>query len=320
MMDVDGMFPTETSSTPSAQGWLDTLPTEIKILIMCQLDDPSLPALIRASPIYRQIFKTYRSEIHTAVTLNTLRARKIDLELQTPLCWLEVSTEVPEPREYKYEPRSLESAMFAYRRQFLRENPRRKFSEHCYVCHRLAAEYISCDENFAYHHLQEAQNDQASEEGCVACREDVIDGLEHQFMVSRPIRLIPEHCTALCTIQDVVGWYWPDTEGEIYCFERPAAAAHRFPLHTYRLMIMESYCSEKKFWEMLASKMYAEDPWFKELRARNKINKPRDIQYWIELERNEPMDRSTLGAIHFSTTMDWIDKEGLADAWNWLRI
>ena len=315
-MDVEGILSTETGPTPLARGCLDTLPTEIKILIMCQLDDPTLPALIRASPIYRQIFKTYRSEVHTAVTLNTLRARKIDLELQAPLCWLEVSTKVPEPREF----RTLHCAIVVYRRQFLRENPRSRFLEHCSVCHRLAVEYISCDESFAYHRLQEAQNDQDFERACVACQEDVIDGLECQFMASRPIRLTPEHCTALCTIQDVVGWYWPEFESEIYCFERPAATAYRFPLHTYKLMIMESFCSERKFWEMLASKMYAEDPWFKELRIRNKINKPRDIQYWVELERNEPMDRSTFGAIHFSTTLDWIDKEGLADAWNWLRI
>ena len=70
---------------------------------------------------------------------------------------------------------------------------------------------------------------------------------------------------------------------------------------------------------MLADKLYAEDPWFDERRVRAKISNSRDVQDWIERERNEPMNRSTLGAIHFRTTMDWIDEEGMADSWGWLH-
>ena len=77
--------------------WLDTLPSELKIAILCYLDEVSLSALIRSSPAYNDIFKNYRSEIHTAVTLNTLRAREIDVQLQERISWVEVASTIPKP-------------------------------------------------------------------------------------------------------------------------------------------------------------------------------------------------------------------------------
>ena len=319
-MDVNNNLSIGSSSN-AARRRLETLPTEIKIMILCQLDDPTLPALIRASPLYRQVFKTYRSEIHTAITLNTLRARKIDLVLQTPLCWLEVSIKYPEPREYRYESRGWRRAIFEYRRQSAREDSRRKFLEHCAACHERAIESISCDHVLAYYRFQKAcsQQHQELEKKCEACQDDVIDRLTYQFLPSWPIKLTPKHCTALCNIQDAVGWYWPDGDNEIYCFQRPTIAPYRFPLHTYNLLVMDQYCREDEFWEMLAFKMYTEGPWFREPSVRHKIKDSWQAQHWIELERKRPMNRSAFAFRGVSTKMDWVDEEGMADAWGWLH-
>ena len=76
---------------------LTSLPTELKLSILHHLDEPSLSALLRACPFYNHIFNRYRSELHTAVTLNTLHARDLALQLRTKMHWLEVSLTIPKP-------------------------------------------------------------------------------------------------------------------------------------------------------------------------------------------------------------------------------
>ena len=304
-----------------AKRCLVTVPTEIKIMILCELDDFTLTEIIRTSAAYRRVFKTYRSEIHTAVTLNTLRARGVDLELQTPLCWLEVATKFPEPAEDRYESRRLYSAILEYRKQIVRKNPRRKFTVHCCACHYRAIDSISTDRRFTDRRFEEAclQQDRFAENECEACKDHVMKSLEHQLLSSRPIRLTPEHCNALCSIQDVVGWFWPVGRPEIRCFRKPIVAPYRFAVHTYKLLVMDNLCTKRDFWNLLSRELSTEDEWFQEPKVIHKMKDIRDIQDWIERERSEPMDRSTFGPLRIPRN-DWFDLEGMADAWNWLSI
>lgn len=64
---------------------------------MCFLNEASLSALIRAFPAFNGVFVRYRSEVHTAATLNTLRARDLDLQLREPMYRMEVSLTIPKP-------------------------------------------------------------------------------------------------------------------------------------------------------------------------------------------------------------------------------
>ena len=82
---------------------------------------------------------------------------------------------------------------------------------------------------------------------------------------------------------------------------------------------MDGLLKEREFFEMLAQDLYHEDPWFEEPRVCHKIKRSSDAQKWIEREREEPMDRLTFGAISSSTPMDWLDDEGMTDAWKWMQ-
>ena len=64
--------------------------------------------------------------------------------------------------------------------------------------------------------------------------------------------------------------------------------------------------------------MKYEDPWFRSRQARHNFASEEDEEQWIRRERKEPMDRSTFGPFRFSTTMDWLYDEGVADSWEWL--
>ena len=47
----------------------------------------------------------------------------------------------------------------------------------------------------------------------------------------------PQHCMALCSLQDVISWDI-DEENYIECYQRPAASANRLLLHTYEVLSM----------------------------------------------------------------------------------
>lgn len=62
-----------------------------------------------------------------------------------------------------------------------------------------------------------------------------IEDYQQQCLQDLPIRMCPQHCMALCSIQDVMSWDYND-EDEFECYQRPAASANRLPLHTYEIL------------------------------------------------------------------------------------
>ena len=242
------------SKTVHQASRLDNLPAELKIVVMCHLDEPSLSALMRTYAAYNEVFLNYRSDVFNAVMLNTLHTRDLDLQLRMLSDWKEVSATMPRSH-------------FGH-------------IQYQYVC--------------------------------------AIKEYQRQCLVGLPIRMSPQHCTALCSLQDVISWNINE-EDDIQCYQRPAASANRLPLHTYEVLSMSDVAGIWDFFELLAEILPWEDPWFTNGQDHTRYGYHRSAGDWIRFLREEPSDRATMGRIRPGIGMEWLYHEGLEDAWKLLE-
>ena len=251
-----GGFPTESigSNIFHQPSRLENLPAELMIVVMCQLDEPSLSAIMRTSATYNEVFLNYRSEVFNAVMLNTVHTRDLDLQLRKPSDWKEVSATMTE------------------------------------------------------HHFEYIRSEYT--EAIVIYQQKCLQGL--------PIRMSPQHCMALCSLQDVISWD-RDEDDYIECYQRPAASANRLPLHTYEILSMSEYADNRYFFELLTEKLLCEDPWFSKWHDYTRFGYHRSAGDWIRFLREQPSDRATMGLIRSGIRMEWLYDEGLEDIWKWLE-
>ena len=150
---------------------LDSLPTEIKILLLRQIPDvATLSAVVHASPCYHSLYLAVREEVLTAITFRELSARNVCII--TPLSFAQVRV-----RGYGEPRRELQAALWS-------------------ICDQAAS--VSATNTIA--------SDQLTSTADIGSASDQRSKTSSGFSRPCKMRLKVEHCLALLTIEDFIGW------------------------------------------------------------------------------------------------------------------
>ena len=150
---------------------LDSLPTEIKILLLHQIPNvATLSALVHASPCYHSLYLALREEVLTSITFRELSARNV--RIITPLSFAQVRV-----RGYGEPRRELQAALWSI-----------------------------CDQAASVPATNPAASDQLTRTADIASASDQGSKTSGGFIRPYKMKLKVEHCLALLTIEDFIGW------------------------------------------------------------------------------------------------------------------
>ena len=153
---------------------LDSLPTEIKIVLLYQIPDvATLSALVHASPCYHSLYLALREEVLTCITFRELSARNV--RIITPLSFAQVRV-----RGYGEPRRELQAALWS-------------------ICDQTAPVPSVPATN-------PTASDQLTRTADIGSASDQGSKTSSGFNRPYKIRLEVEHCLALLTMEDFIGW------------------------------------------------------------------------------------------------------------------